>query len=64
MKTTMDTRVLQELLETAEDLKKYGLVTEADLARLKALRDGQAKAQSTSDRQEKKPRRALVSVEH
>lgn len=48
MKTTTDIRVLQELLETAEDLKKYGLATDEDLAKLKALQAAQDEPPRTS----------------
>lgn len=51
MKTTTDTRVLQELLDTALDLKKYGLATDEDLAKLKALQAAQDEPAGTSDRQ-------------
>lgn len=37
-----ENRVLLELLETATDLREYGLVTEADIAQLEALREPQA----------------------
>lgn len=35
--TTQRSRVLRELLESAEDLSAYGLVSKADMARMKAL---------------------------
>ena len=34
---TQNNRVLMELLETAEDLSAYGLVSKIDMARVKAL---------------------------
>jgi hypothetical protein len=37
-----ESRVLLELLETAIDLSSYGLATEADIARIEALREPQA----------------------
>lgn len=37
-----ENRVLLELLETARDLATYDLVTEADIARIKALCEPQA----------------------
>jgi len=36
-KTNADSRVLRELLETTADLSAYGLVSKADMARMKAL---------------------------
>lgn len=36
-KPNTDSRVLLELLETAADLSAYGLVSKADMARMKAL---------------------------
>jgi hypothetical protein len=34
-----DTRILQELLDTAEELSKYGVVSVADMARVQTLFD-------------------------
>lgn len=36
-KTMQSSRVLRELLESAEDLSAYGLVSKTDMARMKAL---------------------------
>lgn len=36
-KTSQSSRVLRELLESAEDLSAYGLVSKTDMARMKAL---------------------------
>lgn len=36
-KTTANSRVLQELLETAADLSAYGLVSKTDMARMNML---------------------------
>lgn len=36
-KTTQSSRVLRELLESAEDLSAYGVVSKTDMARMKAL---------------------------
>jgi putative transcriptional regulator len=36
-KTTQRSRVLRELLESAQDLSAYGLVSKANMARMKAL---------------------------
>lgn len=36
-KTAQSSRVLRELLESAEDLSAYGLVSKTDMARMKAL---------------------------
>jgi putative transcriptional regulator len=36
-KTTQSSRVLRELLESAEDLSAYGLVSKTDMTRMKAL---------------------------
>ena len=36
-KQTQGSRVLRELLESAEDLSAYGLVSKTDMARMKAL---------------------------
>ena len=36
-KTTQSSRVLRELLESAQDLSAYGLVSKTDMARMKAL---------------------------
>ena len=36
-KTAKNSRVLQELLESAGELSAYGLVSKADMARMKAL---------------------------
>ncbi len=38
-KQTPSSRVLRELLESAEDLSAYGLVSKTDMARMKALCD-------------------------
>jgi putative transcriptional regulator len=38
-KQTESSRVLRELLESAEDLSAYGLVSKTDMARMKALCD-------------------------
>ena len=36
-KTAQSSRVLRELLESAEDLSAYGVVSKPDMARMKAL---------------------------
>ena len=36
-KASQSSRVLQELLESAQDLSAYGVVSKADMARMKAL---------------------------
>ena len=38
-KATPSSRVLRELLESAEHLSAYGLVSKTDMARMKALRE-------------------------
>lgn len=38
-KTSPNSRVLRELLESAHDLSAYGLVSKSDMARMKALCD-------------------------